>query len=383
MKIRPPKTIGVSPEHLEFDDANPRLVDADEAPPKTEKDMVGWLWRHADVQELVTSIAQSGWMPFDDMVVLKTAAKPDKFVVLEGNRRLAALKLFTNDKLATELAIKLPPISKQNRETLEEIEVKEVANREAARAFIGFKHVNGPHKWDAFAKAKFATEWLDAEGDLNTIALTLGDNNNTVRRLVVGYRVLEQAKKERFRPENSASPRGFAFSHLYTALGQTGYQTYLGIDYNSPKTLTDKAPIPKNNLPNLADVLDWLYGDKSQGIEPVIRSQNPDLGHLNRVLAKSAALNILKSSRNLDAAYEEVESKSVRFVSALVSAYQAADNALKLSSSYDGVDTSVSETSSNLLATADTLNAVVTRKIEQKKAAPSKKATRKQRLPAE
>lgn len=32
------------------------------------------MWRHADIQELVTSIAQSGWMPFDDMVVLKTEA---------------------------------------------------------------------------------------------------------------------------------------------------------------------------------------------------------------------------------------------------------------------------------------------------------------------
>ena len=360
-----PETKELSPEDLEFDFENPRLVDGDEPVPTNEKAMVGWMWRHADVSELITSIAQSGWMPFDDMVVMKSAKSSGKWSVLEGNRRLAALKLFAIASYSADLGIKLPAISDETRNTFKTVPVKVVGSREAARAFIGFKHVNGPHKWDAYAKAKFATDWLDSEGNLEEVALTLGDNNNTVRRLVIGYRVLEQAKRTGFRPENSAGARGFAFSHLYTALGQTGYQTYLGIDYNSPAILKATQPVPAEKLANLGEVMLWLYGDKAEKIQAVIESQNPDLGHLNKVLNKAAALNILKSSGDLNAAYEEVESKSVRFVGAIVKAYQSADLALKLSSGFDGEDESVLETSGNLLNTADTLNGVVERKVKQ------------------
>jgi hypothetical protein len=324
--------------------------------------MVGWMWRHADVSELLVSISQSGWMPFDDMVVM---ASGKKYTVLEGNRRLAALKLFTVDEYSKQLGIKLPAPNDEIRKTFEKVTVKVVNSREAARAFIGFKHVNGPHKWDAYAKAKFATDWLDAEGDLEDVALTLGDNNNTVRRLVVGFRVLEQAKKLGFRPDNSNSTRGFAFSHLYTALGQTGYQSYLGIDYNAPAILNAAKPVPTENEDKLKEVMLWLFGNKSEKTDAIIKSQNPDLGHLNKVLSKPAALNILKTEGDLEAAFEEVESKSVRFVGAIVKAYQSADLALKLSSGYDGADKSVLETSKNLLDTADTLNGVVERKVKQ------------------
>ncbi|MEZ5284996.1 MAG: hypothetical protein R2712_09350 [Vicinamibacterales bacterium] len=34
---------------------------------------------------------------------------------------------------------------------------------EQAREFIGFKHINGPHKWDAIAKARFAANWYRKE----------------------------------------------------------------------------------------------------------------------------------------------------------------------------------------------------------------------------
>ena len=351
------------PGELLFDFDNPRLVDGQGLQPRTETDMVEWLWKQADVAELVGSIAESGWMPFDDMVAV--SAPEGKYRVLEGNRRLAALKLFTTPALAERLQIKLPAMTAEHRATLDNVPIKIVASEADARAYIGFKHINGPHKWDAYAKAKFATTWLDRAGDLGEIARTLGDTHNTVRRLVIGYRVLEQAKAGGFKTENANSPRGFAFSHLYTALGQTGYQSYLGIDYNNDAIIKSRAPVPLDKVENLKDVMNWLYGDKSQKIHPVIKSQNPNLTQLNQILNKPTALMMLKSSGDFEKAFEEVESKSARFVHALVNAYQAADSALGLSSSYDGLDESVKETSTGLSSTAETLLGVVTRKIEQ------------------
>jgi hypothetical protein len=78
------------------------------------------------------------------------------------------------------------------------VRIRWVDNRAEARAFIGFKHINGPFKWDALAKAKYAAQWLDDGGDISTISRTLGDNHNTVRRLVNGWFVLQQALEDGF-----------------------------------------------------------------------------------------------------------------------------------------------------------------------------------------
>ena len=85
------------------------------------------------------------------------------------------------------------------RASLEEVSVYRVRDRESARAFIGFKHINGPAKWDAYAKAKFAAEWyragqVDGVG-LEEIAAAIGDRHDTVKRMVSAIYVLEQARE--------------------------------------------------------------------------------------------------------------------------------------------------------------------------------------------
>jgi len=131
--------------------------------------------------------------------------------VLEGNRRLAAVRLFRNPKLAEELEITLPTIGKEQLESLEKLPVKIVPSEDAARAYIGFKHINGPHKWDALSKAKYTMRWVEQGGSLREIARTFGDTHNTVARQLNGLRVLEQSKKNGFKVEDAYRTR-FAFS---------------------------------------------------------------------------------------------------------------------------------------------------------------------------
>src|SRR6202043_3151603 len=142
--------------------------------------------------------------------------------VLEGNRRLAAIRLLQNPDLAKGTGISVPPISKENLDTLKEVTVYAVANPDQARDFIGFKHINGPHKWDAIAKARFAADWYRKEKDSGTtiekIARRLGDRHDTVVRLVNGMFVLDQAEGAKIYDIKDRWPgKRFAFSHLYTA----------------------------------------------------------------------------------------------------------------------------------------------------------------------
>jgi len=80
---------------LNFDYKNPRIP---WVTIKTgdETSMVAALAREADVQELVTAIGTQGFLPFDEMIATEEPKNSGKYVVLEGYRRLAALKILTD-----------------------------------------------------------------------------------------------------------------------------------------------------------------------------------------------------------------------------------------------------------------------------------------------
>jgi hypothetical protein len=239
----------------------------------------------------------------------------------------------------------------------ERVRVRHVRDRSAARRFIAFKHITGPLKWDAFAKAKYAAAWLDEGERIEVVSQMLGDSHNTIRRLVAGYKVLEQAKDAGFDIEDRSKKR-FAFSHLYTAISRPGVRHYLGLD--DEDGLVDN-PVPEGRIENLQQLMSWLYGQERKKEATVIASQNPNLNQLVRVMENESALAILVSTRRLDQAFEAVEPPSTRFKDAMVIANKHCETALGLSSHYDG-DPAILEMTRNLATTVRHLRDAVMRK---------------------
>ena len=173
------------PKNLKLDLSNPRSPDAAF---DTEDDVIEFLVNHADVEELIQAILNSGWHDYEALIVLG-----DENVVLEGNRRLAALRILADPELQDRLKIEF-------NETVghavlpEAVRIRRVASRRDARDYIGFKHINGPFKWDALAKAKYAAEWYEEGGNIQQISRRLGDRHNTVVRLVRAFSVLFDPK---------------------------------------------------------------------------------------------------------------------------------------------------------------------------------------------
>ena len=295
-----------APSDLSFDLKNPRLLGA--ASP-TEADAIQDLVDEADIEELITSITHSGWLDFEPLIVLR-----DGNVVLEGNRRLAALRIIGDSKLQAKLNITVPTGIHENS-LPDSVQVLLVDSRAEARDFIGFKHVNGPHKWDPLAKAKFAYDWLtdDPDTTLDDIARRLGDGFNTVARLVNGYTVLEQARAAGYDDDKRTSKR-FAFSHLYTILTRPNARAFLGLTEPINDQLPSN-PVPSDKSSNLLQLMTWLYGqgdDKS-----IIKSQNPNLNQLNEVLGNKTAVAALKSTGELRESFTIVEDKTKKFTDAL------------------------------------------------------------------
>lgn len=142
---------------LDFDYDNPRLTTGDELGTYDEKSIICSLRDIAALDELIQSICTNGYLNLEPLIVL--AEESGRFTVLEGNRRLAAIKLIKDRNLAKECKVSLPVnISNHVIESIQNVSVWRVEVRADAQAFIGFKHINGPHRWDAYAKARFVAD---------------------------------------------------------------------------------------------------------------------------------------------------------------------------------------------------------------------------------
>jgi len=319
-------------DELSFDHKNPRLIEFSISEDTPESEIVAILWGAMDAQEIVHSIAQHGFFEHEPLIV---SEEDGRNVVIEGNRRLTAVKALLNPDWAEKNKIlNIPEISEEIRGTLEKLPVI-IQPRDIAWKFLGFKHINGPQKWSSYAKAKYIAEvHREYNVTLEDIASQIGDTHRIVKRLYRSLQVIEQAEAEKvFNREDVYHSRIF-FSHLYTGLQYDGFKNYLGLEDD---WIDQDDPVPAGKEEELRDVFFWLYGNKE--VAPAVKSQNPDLRNLNAVLLSSEATIALKSGVSLLDAHEESRSDKSIFEESLVTAKQ---NLLKararVSGGYDGED---------------------------------------------
>jgi hypothetical protein len=297
-----PQLAEVAPSDLRLDLANPRIPDSTF---RSEDEALQYLYLQADLGELIQSIGNSGWLDFEPPIVEEST-----MIVIEGNRRLAALRILADPSLQEQLKV-MPPEPLHDRAIPNIIQVNFVESRKQARDFIGFKHVNGAFKWDSYAKARFAHTWLKDGDDIDVVSRRLGDGHNTISRLVNGVVVLEQAEAAKLFDKEQRTKKSFYFSHLYTALSTANVRKFLGLPEND-NTVLDPDPVPPDHKTHLRDLLSWLYGQGDED-RSVIRSQNPDLGRLVNVLANERATDVLATTRDLDRAFDLVEDRARAF----------------------------------------------------------------------
>ena len=325
---------------LVFDLRNPRLSEYDLGPNSSEADIINVLWEVMDVRELVLSIEASGFFPHEPIIVTREKGRN---VVIEGNRRLAAVKLLRDPELAKSLNLNVPTISEEGKEALRELPVI-MDTRENAWRYLGFKHVNGPAKWSSYAKSRYISDvHRDYGVSLEDIARQIGDTHKTVQRLYRGLMVVEQAERMNVFSREDRYNRHFSFSHLYTGIDYDGIASFIGL---RPEAEETDEPVPPEKRDELRDLCKWLYGSKRDDIRPVIRSQNPDLRNLDAVVANREAVAALRAGTELSRAVEISRPSSTIFEESLHAAKRNLEKARGvLSTGYDG--------SEQLLAVAD------------------------------
>ena len=343
-----------APADLYLDPANPRL--ADEGLSIDEQDeILRWLWRNKSVNELVDSILANCFWEHEELFATE---EEGRLVVVEGNRRLAAVKILSDPSLRERLGIALTKQpSEQVLESIRQLPVIHATRRELW-GFVGFKHVNGPQAWDSVAKAEYVFRVRRDFGlSLADIASGIGDRHETVARLYRGYVVLRQAQHQLGFDTTDTQHRRFPFSHLWTALGYVSVRKYLGVD---PEALENENPVAQTELPRLGYLMRWLFGSQSQNIEATVRRQNPDLRHLARALEVQKGIDLLEGGSSLSVALDASLGDAHLFRAALTRAEASARESMRFVSTGFKGEKDLVETGNSLLRQAKSLKTLMT-----------------------
>ena len=319
----------INVEDLHFDYKNPRLIEFGIDDSISEDDLVTILWDAMDVKELAMSIIASGYFENDPLIV---ADENNRNIVIEGNRRLAAVKILNNREKYKSFLENIPSL--EDYKKIESLPVM-FSSRKDSWQFLGFKHVNGPAKWGSYAKAKYISDiHNNFRVPLKEIGKQIGDTHNTVRKLYHGLMVIEQAEREKVFNRNDTARKSFAFSHLYVGIQREGIKNFLEI---SPASEEKLDPVPKENIKNLGELLLWLYGSKRDEIEPIIQTQNPHLRQLDLILQNREATIALRNNETLEYALEITKPKASVFEEELLIAKSSLIKARGLlTEGYDG-----------------------------------------------
>lgn len=194
------KKVQVKLEQLYLDPNNPRLEisnrertpDERALEPGIQENCLERMRTEIKVADLVDSIKTCGFATMD-RIVLKSVQE-NNYIVLEGNRRVTALKVLEQRHREGSISLK-PNILKSIQEF--EALLYKGENEDIAWVIQGLRHAAGIKKWGDYPKAKFITKIQEAGTHTREIASRFGMKPQAeVSRLIRSYYAFEQARED-------------------------------------------------------------------------------------------------------------------------------------------------------------------------------------------
>lgn len=180
-----------------------------------------------ELRALKESIQANGYVPIEALVVREYPSDKGKYVVIEGNRRVAAMRWLVSDREAGA------PVSAQLLDSFEHLPAIILdpcdTNYEHLRhVLMGLRHVSGIKEWGGYQRAKLVVELVDEQDfALGDAAKAIGMTSHEATRRYRAYKALEQMQQdEEFGPQ--AKPEMYRLFH--EAVAQPKVRQWLGWD---------------------------------------------------------------------------------------------------------------------------------------------------------
>jgi len=279
-------------DELNLDPNNPRLREKQRGLPQQDilEAMTDW-----GLEEIAASVVANGFWPHEGLVIVKEKLSPKSkgtsFVVVEGNRRLAAVKLLlaaaAGEGPSQKWMSLAGDLSKEAISRLKKLPTIEADQRSDVDAFLGFRHVTGIKQWEPHEKAAFIAKLIDGGQSYKEVMRRIGSKTQTVRQNYIAFKLfhqledLEDVDVEKVRDK---------FSVLFLSLRSNGTQNYLGIDIEAEPKAASK-PLHTKYYSNAVRFCRWLFGDATR--EPLFTdSRHTD--RFGQMLASREAVSYLE-----------------------------------------------------------------------------------------
>ncbi|MBS1941153.1 MAG: ParB N-terminal domain-containing protein [Bacteroidetes bacterium] len=286
-------------DNLLFDPENPRLPTSKTN--ATDEEVFRYMLEEGKVTDLMQSIGQQGYFSGEPLMAIPSAKEPGKFEVVEGNRRLAALKLLSHPDLAPIKQTSVETIVSEARFKPDSAPVIVYDRRADVLQYLGYRHITGVDQWDSLAKARYLNQLLglypgmDYAEQLRNLSKTIGSRSDYVHKLLSGFALYKNIEDSDFFGIPGIGEESFSFSVLTTALSYKGISDHVGIG-----TEISRFDTAKVNSGHLKELTEWLFKETPEGRTRLGESRN--LRTLNAVVLSKRALAEFRKGRSLDEA---------------------------------------------------------------------------------
>jgi hypothetical protein len=306
-------------ELLMLDDQNPRLPKPLRG--KNEKAIIEYMLMEASTLDLMLAIGQNGFFSGEPLLVVKEG---EKYRVIEGNRRLTALKLLKDPALAPVQTRRVSQIMQSvtyKEDQIERVPCQVFKDAAPIHKYLGYRHITGVQSWDLTQKASFLTDIrlsefpsLNVDDASRELAKMIGSRGDYVKRLLIGYSVFETIRDNAYFKVRGLNEESFYFNYIADSLRQPAITEFLGVDMEKVN------PIDNLDQSKLKLWTEWFF-EKNEQNKTRIKATAEELKMLNAVLKDERAfLAFSEEKKPLEVAYELTGAIEDVFQSSIVGA---------------------------------------------------------------
>ena len=251
-----------------------------------------------DISRFIESFKTNGYLKVDNILVRKI--KKGKYLIIEGNRRVATLKYLQNLYKNNDDIGKLDPGIFNELEVV----IYDYKNEEDYLVLMGLKHVSGNKKWERYNQAKLLYELKNImELEESEIASRLAISKKQVVDEIRGYLALEQYMKT-LKGENYPGFNPYEKIMIMIELtNKPKLRNWVG--WSDEKEIFTKKP-------NLKRFYSWITpnyqidedSDEYELVEPIIISHK-QVRELEEIIDDDEALAYMEEQRDIRIALEQ------------------------------------------------------------------------------
>lgn len=322
---------------------------------QSDIDVFAYLDKQFDAASIANSISKHGFFLSEPLIAIPfsdddfedqssklgatsggISATQEMYIVVEGNRRLAALKGLSDPRVRAAMTDPRWKSFPQDTGLPETIPVLVAPSREHVAPILGYRHVTGIAPWDPYQQARYVASLIDAEEtNLSAVEVSklIGRDVSEVRAFYRNYSIVEQARDMFDIPDPDRIVEEFG---VWTrAMTSTGIRSY--IEAPAPRDVEERVyPLPDGVAERLASLTTWIFGipRSPENIEKGRQSKDgrviEDSRHLTRlgkVLANPLGASALEEGKSMKEAELAVLDEFVRFADSVEGARKELDTA--------------------------------------------------------